>query len=106
MCCHDANLVDPEQSHALCRKVLAAALAPDRSPHPDQNWDLVSVYAGLQKLERGEACVKLGLAIKIEPKLTAIEQEKKNLTAVIEFIQAARQRGMWRVAEKALLRLV
>jgi hypothetical protein len=64
--CPDANLADRAQSDALCRKMLTVAVAP-RVPHPDQDWDLVAVYAGLRGIERGDACVELGLAIKVKP---------------------------------------
>ena len=103
-CCPDANLLDPEQSHALCKKVLAAALAPDRAPHPDQNWDLVAVYAGLQKIERGEACVELGLAVKVtepEPELTPIEKAEKQLAQARRIADSARKRGDPRLTKAA-----
>jgi hypothetical protein len=45
---------------------MTVAVAP-RVPHPDQDWDLVAVYAGLRGIERGDACVELGLAIKVKP---------------------------------------
>ena len=62
--CADANLTDREQSDAVCRKMLTVAVEP-RVPHPDQDWDLVAVYAGLRGIERGDACVELGLAVKV-----------------------------------------
>ena len=71
----DANLVDREQSDAVCRKMLTVAVEP-RLPHPDQDWDLVAVYAGLRGIERGDACVELGLAVKVNsPKLATLDGE-------------------------------
>lgn len=98
-CCPDADLLDQEQTRALCRKILADALAPSRIPHPDQDWDIISVYAEKQDLTRHEACVELGLAVKVKPKpkLTPIEQEQQKTTklAKMRTIEAtARRRGM------------
>jgi hypothetical protein len=85
--CPDADLLDRWESHAVCQKVLAAALAPNRKPHPDQNWDLVSVYAGLRGLEWRAACVELGLASKVK---SGVPIEWK-LAQARELVRLARQ---------------
>lgn len=92
-CRPDADLVKPDESHALCKAVLDAALAPARTPSPDQNWDLVSVYASLRRVERSDACVELGLTIKVvQPKSEPIPIEQR-LAQARNLVRTARQRG-------------
>jgi hypothetical protein len=49
-----------------CRAALGQALG-DRQPHPDEDWDLVEVYAGLVGVSRAEACELLHLPPSPEP---------------------------------------
>ena len=98
--CPDAKLLDAKQSDALCRKVLVAALSPDRKPHPKENWDLVSVYAGLQKIERGEACVELGLTIRVQSKFPPLPSEQK-LAQARDLVRLARRQGDAKVVKAA-----
>ncbi len=96
--CPNANLLDPEQCHALCVKVLGAALAPNRIPDPKENWDLVAVFAGLRGIKRAEACVELGLAIQVKSESTSTVQK---IALVRDIIRMARKRGDRRMVKDA-----
>ena len=57
----EADLTDRKVSRLKCVLALEAALGQDRVPHPDEDWDLVAVYAWLRRKPRQEACRELGL---------------------------------------------
>ncbi len=97
--CPNVNLLDPEHCHALCVKVLGAALAPNRIPDPKENWDLVAVFAGLRGIGRAEACVELGLAVQaVKSKSTSTVQK---IALVRDIIRMARNRGDRRMVKDA-----
>jgi hypothetical protein len=56
-----ADLGDPKTARDTCTIAMDAALGPDRVPDPNDDWDLVAVYARCRAMKRQEACYELGL---------------------------------------------
>ena len=79
----DFDLSVPRKSRRCCTFILQAALGQDQVPHPDEDWDLVAVYARLLGIDRDEACVKLELVKKPKPERTLLKSECDHLMALV-----------------------
>ena len=79
----DDDLIDEENARRTCSFAMDAALGADRVPNPDDDWDLVAVYARLRGVNRNEACIELGLVEKPKPKRTLL---KSHVDRLLRFV--------------------